>query len=79
MRFPAHGCAPTYGNRSVQAISDNEGYFRVELKTSGLRAGWHEIQLQLERSHVAVIGQRAGAPVGRGVRRHQRHRRHHHL
>jgi phosphatidate phosphatase APP1 len=53
---PAARLCAVHGNRSAQAISDDEGYFRVELKTSGLQAGWHEIQLQLESSSAVVIG-----------------------
>jgi len=46
----------TYRGRSVHAISDNEGYFRVELETSGLAAGWHDIRLELEGPHASVMG-----------------------
>ncbi len=46
----------THADCTSEAISDDEGYFQLEIKTSGLQAGWHEIQLRLERSRVAVIG-----------------------
>lgn len=46
----------TYGPRSVEAISDSEGYFQVELETSGVQAGWHRIRLELEGVEVAAIG-----------------------
>ena len=46
----------THGECTSQAISDDEGYFQVEFDTSGLQAGWHEVQLRLEHSRVAVTG-----------------------
>ena len=46
----------TYGNRSVETISDSEGYFSVEIEASGLSAGWHGIQLQLQHLPVAGTG-----------------------
>ena len=45
-----------YADRSVQAVSDDEGYFSVEFKTSALAAGWHEIQLELDGPQVSAIG-----------------------
>jgi phosphatidate phosphatase APP1 len=46
---PGARVSATYGGRTVEAVSDRQGYFRVELPTSGLAPGWHEIPLQLKR------------------------------
>ena len=45
-----------FDGRSVEAISDREGYFRVEFETAGLSPGWHEIRLTLRQSKVAETG-----------------------
>jgi phosphatidate phosphatase APP1 len=45
-----------YGDRSVETVSDSEGYFRVELEASGFSPGWHEIQLELQHPKVAATG-----------------------
>jgi phosphatidate phosphatase APP1 len=37
----------SFGGRSVETVSDREGYFSVELEAPGSPAGWREIQLQL--------------------------------
>src|SRR6185436_1954653 len=46
--IPGARVRATYGDRSVETISDSEGYFNVEFETSGLSPGWHEIQLELQ-------------------------------
>ena len=45
--IPGARVRATFGGRSVEAISDREGYFSVEFAAPGLPAGWHDIQLQL--------------------------------
>jgi phosphatidate phosphatase APP1 len=37
----------TFAGRSVETVSDGEGYFRVEIEAPSLAAGWHEIELRL--------------------------------
>jgi phosphatidate phosphatase APP1 len=46
----------SFAGRSVETVSDGEGYFRVELEAPGLPAGWHEIQLELVDFAVAETG-----------------------
>ena len=46
----------TYRGRSVEAVSDSEGYFRIELVAPWLSPGWHEIQLELQHPKVAATG-----------------------
>ena len=45
--IPGARLRATFGGRSVEATSDGEGYFSVELEAPGMPAGWQEIQLQL--------------------------------
>jgi phosphatidate phosphatase APP1 len=45
-----------YRNHSIETISDREGYFSIELKASGLSAGWHEIPIRLQGTDVTEIG-----------------------
>jgi phosphatidate phosphatase APP1 len=45
-----------YQGIAVQATSDREGYFRVELETLDLQPGWHEVTLELEGSDVRATG-----------------------
>jgi phosphatidate phosphatase APP1 len=47
----------SFQGHSVDAITDNEGYFSVDVKASGLPPGWHEIQLQLLHSETAATAQ----------------------
>lgn len=54
--IPGARLRATYRDRSVETISDREGYFSVEFEESGLSAGWHEIQLQLHGADVAETG-----------------------
>ena len=46
----------TFGHSMVAAVSDDDGYFQVELKTSGLPPGWHEIELEIEDARVSARG-----------------------
>ena len=46
----------TFAGRSVETISDNEGYFRVEFEAPGSPPGWHEIQLELPDLAAADTG-----------------------
>lgn len=39
----------SFRNKTTQAVSDRQGYFSIEVKTSGAKPGWHEVQLQLLR------------------------------
>jgi phosphatidate phosphatase APP1 len=41
---------------SMEVASDSEGYFSIELATSSLEPGWHEIQLELRDYPVASSG-----------------------
>ncbi len=45
--IPGARVRATFGGRSVDTVSDGEGYFSVEFEAPGSLAGWHEIQLQL--------------------------------
>ena len=54
--LPGAQLRASYGNQSVEATSDAEGYFSVEFKASGLPAGWHEIRLELQHLPVSGIG-----------------------
>ena len=54
--IPGARLRATYRDRSVETISDGEGYFSVEFEEPGLPAGWHEIQLQLNGTNVAETG-----------------------
>ena len=37
----------SFGNRTTQAVSDRQGYFSVALENLKLKAGWHDVQLEL--------------------------------
>jgi phosphatidate phosphatase APP1 len=54
--IPGAQVRATFRGRSVEAVSDREGYFRVEFDTLGLPAGWHEIHLELTGSDAAETG-----------------------
>ena len=54
--IPGARLRATYRDRSVETISDSEGYFSVEFEAPGLSAGWHEIQLRLDGAGVAETG-----------------------
>ena len=54
--IPGARVRATYGDRSVETISDSEGYFNVEFETAGLSPGWHEIQLELQHPKAAATG-----------------------
>jgi phosphatidate phosphatase APP1 len=68
----------TFGGRSVETISDNEGYFSVELEAPGSPSGWHEIQLELPDFAAAETGKGIHSAVGRRIRSRQRPGRHRH-
>ena len=53
---PGARLSATCADRSIETISDREGYFHVELDVPELPAGWHEIELRLLDSEVAGIG-----------------------
>ena len=46
----------TFAGRAVETVSDNEGYFSVELEAPGSPPGWHEIQLELPDLRAAETG-----------------------
>jgi phosphatidate phosphatase APP1 len=54
--LPGARVRATFGDRTLETISNSEGYFRCEFKASGLSPGWHEIRLQLQHSSVAETG-----------------------
>lgn len=46
----------TFGERSVETVTDGEGYFAVELASPGAAAGWHDVQLQLLDLPASEVG-----------------------
>ena len=46
----------TFDGRTVETISDREGYFSVEFDAPGSPPGWHEIQLELVDHPAAETG-----------------------
>jgi phosphatidate phosphatase APP1 len=46
----------TFGGRSIETVSDSEGYFRVELEAPGTPEGWHEIRIELLGHSVSESG-----------------------
>ncbi len=45
--IPGARVRATFGGRSVETVSNREGYFSVEFEAPGLPSGWQEIQLEL--------------------------------
>ncbi|MGH8669526.1 MAG: App1 family protein [Burkholderiales bacterium] len=37
------------GNRVVETLSDREGFFAVEFRDLALKAGWHEVELEMQQ------------------------------
>ena len=54
--IPGARLRATFGGRSVETITDGEGYFSVEFEAPGTPAGWHEILLQLLDHGAAETG-----------------------
>ena len=54
--IPGARLRATFGSQSVEAISDGEGYFRVEFEAPGTPPGWHEIHLELQDHATAEVG-----------------------
>jgi phosphatidate phosphatase APP1 len=46
----------TYDARSVEAVSDGEGYFEIALAMPGVEAGWQPIRLELADAEVSAMG-----------------------
>ena len=54
--IPGARLRATFGSRTVETISDNEGYFNVEFDAPGTPPGWHEIHLELLDHAAAETG-----------------------
>jgi phosphatidate phosphatase APP1 len=53
----------TVGDATVEVVSDDEGYFRAELRPSALVSPWHEGRVDLAAEHRGVTEHRAPARV----------------
>jgi phosphatidate phosphatase APP1 len=53
-----------FANREVEALSDRQGYFSVEIDASGAGPGWHEVGLELVRNPTIGATGRVLLPPG---------------
>ena len=55
--IPGARVIASFAGQVVEAVSDKEGYFHIEMRTAALDAGWHQVALELPDLGGSATGQ----------------------